>query len=77
MLVSGHNVFEWYLIMNKKHVFPLLLTTLFSFGCSPTVKVEAPDKPITINLNVNVEHKLKVQVDKDLDTALKDNPDLF
>lgn len=46
-------------------------------GCTPSVKVEAPDKPITVNLNVNVEHKLKVEIDKDIDAAIKNNPDLF
>ncbi|NQY43199.1 MAG: YnbE family lipoprotein [Legionellales bacterium] len=46
-------------------------------GCTPTVKVEPSDKPITVNLNVNVEHKLKVQVDKDIENVTKNNPDLF
>ncbi len=36
-------------------------------GCSPTVKVEAPEKPITINLNVKIEHEIRVKVDKELD----------
>ena len=46
-------------------------------ACTPTVKVEAPDKPIVINLNVKIEQEVRVKVDRDVDTLLKDNPDLF
>lgn len=46
-------------------------------GCSPTVKVEAPDKPIVINMNMKIDHKVKVKVQKDLKKAKKDNPDIF
>jgi hypothetical protein len=46
-------------------------------GCTPTVKVEAPDKPIVINLNVKIEQEVRVKVDRDVDTLLQDNPDLF
>lgn len=47
------------------------------FGCTPTVKVEAPDKPIVINLNVKIEHEVRVRVEKDLDNVLSSNPNLF
>ncbi len=46
-------------------------------GCTPTVKVEAPDKPIVINLNVKIEQEVRVKVDRDVDTLLQNNPDLF
>jgi len=46
-------------------------------GCTPTVKVEAPDKPIVINMNMKIDHKVKVKVQKDLKKAKKDNPDIF
>jgi len=44
-------------------------------GCA--VKVEAPDKPITINLNVKIEHEIKVKVDKDLDDLFSKDSKLF
>jgi len=44
-------------------------------GCA--VKVEAPDKPITINLNVKIEHEIKVKVDKDLDDLFSKDSNLF
>lgn len=53
----------------------LAATTLVA--CTPTVKVEAPDKPIVINLNVKIEQEVRVKVDKDVDTLLQDNPNLF
>jgi len=46
-------------------------------GCAPTVKVEAPDKPITINLNVKIEHEIRVKVDQELESILSDDSGLF
>ena len=48
-----------------------------SIGCTPTVRVEASDKPITINLNVKIEHEIRVKVDKELDSILSENSGLF
>ncbi|NQY34987.1 MAG: YnbE family lipoprotein [Alteromonadaceae bacterium] len=45
-------------------------------GCAPTIKVVAPDKPITINLNVKIEHEIRVKIDKELDEITNDN-DIF
>ena len=46
-------------------------------GCSPTVKVEAPDKPIEINMNIKIDQEVRVKVDKDLDSAFAQDPELF
>ncbi|MGA8261406.1 MAG: YnbE family lipoprotein [Arenicellales bacterium] len=54
-----------------------LITALWMAGCSPTVKMEAPDKPIEINMNVKIEHEIRVKVEKDIDQMLKQNKDLF
>ena len=51
--------------------------SLLITACTPTVKVEAPDKPIVINLNVKIEHEVRIRVEKDLDQALSSNPALF
>ena len=45
-------------------------------GCA-TVKVEPPEKPITINLNVKIEHEIRVKVDKELDSLFSDDSELF
>jgi len=46
-------------------------------GCAPTVKVEAPDKPIEINVNIRVEHEVRVKIDRELDQVFSRNPELF
>ncbi len=46
-------------------------------ACAPTVKVQAPDKPIEINMNVKIEHEIRVKVEKDIDDLLTENKDLF
>jgi hypothetical protein len=46
-------------------------------GCSPTVKIEAPDKPIVINLNVKIEQEVRVRVEKDVDALLQSKPGVF
>ena len=57
----------------------ILLLVLFSLlgGCNPTVRVEAPEKPIEINLNVRIEHEIRLQVDKELDGLFDDDSDVF
>lgn len=52
------------------------LLLVFS-GCTPRVEVEAPDKPITINLNVRIDHEIRIKVDKELDQVLSSKSGLF
>jgi hypothetical protein len=54
-----------------------LLALLLAAACSPTIKVEAPDKPIEINMNINIEHRIKVEIEKDVSAAIKKNKDIF
>lgn len=65
--------------MNKFFCMALSLLILGGglWACSPTVKVEAPDKPITINLNVKIEHEIRVKVDKQLDSVISEDSGLF
>lgn len=53
----------------------LLAITLAA--CQPTVKVEAPDKPIVINLNIKIEQEVRVKIDRELDQAFEENPSIF
>ena len=46
-------------------------------ACTPSVKLEAPEKPITINLNVKIDHEIRVKVDRDLDELISKESDLF
>ncbi len=55
----------------------LMVVLVCGYGCSPTVKVTAPEKPITINLNVKIQHEILVKVDKELDDVFSENSGLF
>jgi hypothetical protein len=46
-------------------------------ACTPTVKLQAPDKPIVINLNVKVTQEVQVNVQRDVATMMKRHPDIF
>jgi hypothetical protein len=46
-------------------------------GCSPTIKVEAPDKPIEINLNIKIEQEVRIKVERDLEKVFAEDPELF
>ncbi len=62
---------------NMKFTFLTAILLSFLAGCNPTVKVEAPDKPIEINLNVKIEHEIRLQVDKDLEGLFAEDSEVF
>ena len=64
--------------MKSLHL-PLMLLACTSAiaACQPTVKVEAPDKPIVINLNVKIEQEVRVRIERDVEELLKAQPELF
>jgi len=53
------------------------LLVLAAFGCTPTVKIEAPKEPIVINLNVKIEHEVRVKVDRELEDLFNERGELF
>jgi hypothetical protein len=60
-----------------RKAFLLLSLASLLAACTPTVKVEAPDKPIEINMNIKIEHKVKVEIEKDVKQAIAKNKDIF
>ena len=46
-------------------------------ACAPTIKVQAPDKPIEINLNVNIRQEVVVKLEADVQQTLRQNPGIF
>ena len=54
-----------------------LLLPIAAAACTPTVKIEAPEKPIEINLNIRIEQEVRVKVERDLEKAIADDPALF
>ena len=55
----------------------VLCNVLCLIGCTPSVKVEAPDKPIEINMNVKIEHEIRLKVEKDVDELIANQKGLF
>ncbi len=55
----------------------IVASALLLAACNPTVKVEAPDKPIVINLNVKIEQEVRIKIEREVDDLLQSNPDLF
>lgn len=53
------------------------MSVLWMAACSPTVRMEAPEKPIEINMNVKIEHEIRVKVEKDIEEMLEENSELF
>lgn len=46
-------------------------------ACEPTVRVEAPKEPITINLNVKIDAEVRVKLEKQAEEDIKSKPDIF
>lgn len=55
----------------------LLFCAVTVAGCTPTVRMAAPEEPITINLNVRIEHEVRVRVERELDDIFAPDSDLF
>lgn len=60
---------------------PSVLAPLFGLGlgltlmaCQPTVKVEAPKEPITINLNIKLEADVRVRLEDQAREDVSSNP---
>ena len=53
----------------------VMAAALFSaLGCTPTVKIEAPDKPIVLKIDLNIKHELMLRVEKDLEQTVANAP---
>ena len=64
--------------MFRKFPLPSLVVLALLLGaCSPTVRIEAPDKPIEINMTVNIKHEILVKVEKDVQQLFDSNKGLF
>lgn len=55
---------------------PILLG-LVVIGLGGCVKLQAPDKPIEINLNVNVRQEVVIRLEQDVKDLIQKNPGIF
>lgn len=64
--------------INLIRMLPLAVLGLFALqACSPTVKVEAPSEPITINLNIKLDAEVRLKIEEDAKEDIKANPGIF
>ncbi len=54
-----------------------VLLALLIGGCQPTVKIEAPTEPITINLNIKLDADIRLKVEEEAEGVIESNPDIF
>ena len=62
---------------NVVNIVGLLGTAVYLMGCSPSVRLEAPEKPIEINMNVKIDHEIRLKVERDVDDLITSNKGLF
>ncbi|MBE7638649.1 YnbE family lipoprotein [Sneathiella sp. P13V-1] len=46
-------------------------------ACSPTVKVETPSEPITINLNIKLDAEVKLKIEEQANDDIENNSEIF
>jgi 3-oxoacyl-ACP reductase-like protein len=46
-------------------------------ACSPTVKVEAPSEPITINLNIKLDAEVRLKIEEQAKDDIENNAEIF
>ena len=65
--------------MLTKFLFQLIAAGALAVlcACSPTVKLQAPDKPIVINMNIKIEQEVRVRVEREVEAAAKSKPGIF
>lgn len=54
-----------------------VVVSLLLGACAPTVRLEAPAKPIEINMTLNIKHEILVKVEKDVQQLFDENKGLF
>jgi hypothetical protein len=46
-------------------------------SCTPQVAIQAPDKPITINLNIKLDAEVRVKLEETAKKDINANPNIF
>jgi len=62
---------------SRARIRAALGAALLAAACTPRVAIEAPKEPIVINMNIKIEHEIRVKVDRDLDSLIADQKDIF
>lgn len=57
-------------------IIPILCCLVIT-ACTPTVKVESPQEPITINLNIKLDADIRVKLEEEAKKDIAANPGIF
>ena len=66
--------------MTTKHLKPplrLIATAAIAVPLASCVTVNAPEKPIEINLNVDIRQEVLVRLQQDVQQLIRENPEAF
>jgi len=58
-------------------VWAALFVSLVMAACQPTVRVEPPKEPITINLNIKLDADVRVRLEEEAKEDVAANPEIF
>jgi hypothetical protein len=66
--------------VDKHSLLAMSIVTVVLFAsvsCTPTVKVEAPAEPITINLNIKLDAEVRLKIEEQAKDDISNNPGIF
>lgn len=58
----------------KRQTAATLLGCFILAACTPTVRVEAPREPITINLNIKLDADVRLRIEEKAEEDVRTNP---
>lgn len=64
-------------VMQRIRFVSVFLGMVALAACEPTVRVEAPKEPITINLNIKLDAEVRVKLEEAAKKDVTSNPDIF
>ncbi len=63
--------------MRIRFLIAAMAITTFAPACSPTVKIVAPQEPITINLNIKLDAEVRLKLEEKAKDDIKENSEIF
>lgn len=81
--MPGIHIKEWKMrnlaqVTDVKFILAMpVLCCLAISSCTPTVKVEPPQEPITINLNIKLDADIRVKLEEEAKKDIAANPGIF
>ncbi len=62
------------LLLSRRAACAAILAAPLLAACQPTVKIEAPQEPITINLNIKLDADIRLKIEEQAKEDVATNP---